>query len=122
MRGRMLRIACFCAALAACANNDELSGDWIGTWSGGGADGTVTESLSQSGSEVDGTATFTGSPCWNAAQLTLVVAGNNVSGSGLAGAIRVDMSATWSDDHIDGTFQAVSGACTGTGTFSLDRQ
>jgi|HubBroStandDraft_6_1064221.scaffolds.fasta_scaffold25409_4 hypothetical protein len=121
MRRRMLRIACFCAVLAACSNNDDLSGDWIGTWSGGG-DGTVTESLSQSGDQVTGTATFTGSPCWNAAQLSLVVAGNNVSGSGLAGAIRVDMSATWSGDHIDGTFESVSGACIGTGTFALDRQ
>jgi hypothetical protein len=116
----MIRIACFCALLAACSNND-LSGDWIGTWSGGGADGTVTEALTQSDDQVTGTATFTGSPCWNAAQLSLVVAGNNLSGSGLAGAIRVDMSATWSDDHIDGTFEAVSSACTGTGTFALDR-
>lgn len=118
----LLRFACLAVLLAGCAANDDLSGDWIGTWTGGGVNGTITETLSQSGDQITGTAAFTGSPCWNAAELSLVIAGANLSGSALAGQIRVDMSATWSTSHIDGTFSSVSGACSGTGTFSLDRQ
>ena len=110
------------ALLAGCAADNDLSGDWIGTWSGGGVNGTVTETLAQAGDQITGTAAFTGSPCWNAAELSLVIAGSSISGSALAGQIRVDMSATWSSSHIAGTFSSVSGACSGTGTFELDRQ
>jgi hypothetical protein len=117
----LLRIACACALAAGCSSDDDLSGNWIGTWSGGGANGTVTESLTQSGDTVTGTAAFTGSPCWNAAQLSLVVAGDDLSGSGWAGMIGGQISATWTTDHIDGTFELLSLACTGTGTFALDR-
>jgi len=120
-----LRAAWLGFALAAgCAGNgDDLSGDWIGTWSSTVANGTVTESLSQSGDQVEGTAAFTGTSCWNAAQLSLVISGANLSGSALAGEIRADMSATWTADHIVGTFDILTaGTCDGTGTFALDHQ
>jgi hypothetical protein len=117
-----ITLVALAVALAGCTSDNDLSGNWIGTWSGGGANGTVTESLSQSGDTVTGTAAFAGSPCWNAAQLSLVVAGDNLSGSASAGEIAGQISATWTTDHIDGTFEVTSLLCTGTGTFALDRQ
>jgi hypothetical protein len=52
-----------------------------------------------------------------------VFAGQQLSGSATAGAIRIDLSASWIHGELDGTYQVISGgACTGdTGTFALTR-
>jgi hypothetical protein len=52
-----------------------------------------------------------------------VFAGSQLKGSATAGDIEVDLSATWVNGDLDGTYQVTSGgACTGdTGTFELTR-
>ena len=115
----MLRLIPF-VLLAACASSD-LSGDWTGAWSGGNTAGTLTESLSQDGSHVTGRAMFTSSPCWNIADLDLVVDDVHLSGTATSGGVAVIVSATFDDAHIEGTFTVPTGPCAGTGSYTLDR-
>ena len=120
---RMLWIAAL--ALAACTDNSGISGDWTGTWtSRTGVSGQITAAFSQRDSQIGGTISFTGSPCFDAAQVMEVMAGNSISGTATAGGIQVTLSATWTEPDINGSYDAVSaGACSGdTGTFSLARQ
>ena len=71
---------------------------------------------------MSGTLSFTGSPCFSTASVDLVVARDHVSGTASAGEIRADLTASWTDNHIAGTFTLDAGPCgTGSGTFKLDR-
>ncbi len=115
------------AALTSCSSDEwcTLTGTWGGTWtSRTTTTGSLSSTLAQHGSDVTGTVSFTSSPCFDAADVMLVQAGEHVSGSATAGAIRVDLDASWVEDHLEGTYSAISaGACTGdTGTFVLDRR
>ena len=101
-----------------------LAGVWNGTWlSPLGASGTLTITMRQSGSTLEGDLHFTGSPCFASGRFAGSVTGRDFRGSVTAGAIRVDMSGTVTGDAYDGTYTAVAaGACTGdTGTFTASR-
>jgi hypothetical protein len=125
----MMRIALLSCLLAwaSCTSDSEwcsLSGKWQGQWtSQSGLAGSLQSTLSQRGSDVTGTVAFGGSPCFDAADVSLVQAGQQISGSATAGAMRVDMGASWVEDHLEGTYTVISGGvCSGdTGTFQLDR-
>jgi len=124
---RLASLACLLALLASCGTDSEwcsLTGKWQGTWkSRFGVSGSLASTLAQQGDNVTGSVAFTNSPCFDAANVALVEAGGNITGSATAGGIRVDMSASWVEDHLEGTYNAISaGACTGdTGTFSMQR-
>ena len=123
----MMRMMILLAALASCDSDEwcTLTGNWSGSWtSHTSVTGTLASTLSQHGPDVTGTVSFTSSPCFNAADVMLVQAGEHVSGSATAGGIQVDLDASWVEDHLEGTYNAISaGACTGdTGTFVLDRK
>lgn len=117
------------AALAACTNGSgaaaDLAGDYAGTWAGStGGTGTLSATLEPSGDhDVVGTATFSGSPCFNAAELTLVVAGSDVSGTASAGGITAQLEGTFIDPDFSGSFSlTAAGVCSGaSGTFEMSR-
>jgi hypothetical protein len=118
---RMHRLI-FCAALlTACAGNDDLTGTWTGFWNAGTSSGSLDETLAQSSSDVSGTASFTGSPCWNTADLALVLDGGHLSGTATAGGVAAQLSADVTDSHMTGMFDVPTGLCTGAGSFTLDR-
>jgi hypothetical protein len=79
--------------------------------------------LTQTGSSLKGTTSFSGSPCFSAGDVVGAIAGSDGSGGITAGGIRVDFSATIALSRMNGTYNAVSaGACTGdVGTFSAVR-
>ncbi len=129
VRVRMLRwaVVLVLAPMISCADSADwcdLSGHWSGAWtSQTAASGSLDTQLDVHGSDVSGTMTFAGSPCFDAAQLAGVLANKQVSGSATAGAMHVDVTASWVEDHLEGTYDAVSaGACTGDGgTFKLEK-
>ncbi len=116
------------APMMSCTDSPDwcdLSGHWSGTWtSQTTSSGSLDTHLDVHGSDITGMMTFAGSPCFDAAQLAGTLANKQVSGSATAGAIRVDVTAHWVEDHLEGTYDAVSaGACTGdSGTFKLAKQ
>lgn len=124
---RLVTVFSALALLASCTSDPPcctLAGTWQGTWtSRSGVSGSLASTLAQQGDNVTGSVSFTNSPCFDAANVALVEAGGNISGSATAGGIRVDMNASWVEDHLEGTYNAISaGACTGdTGTFSMQR-
>jgi hypothetical protein len=117
----------FLALLGSCSTDDwcELSGSWSGTWrSQAGLGGSLASELSQNDSNITGTVSFTGSPCFSATALDAVFTKAQLSGSATAGAVHIDVSASWVKGDLDGTYQVLSGGpCTSdTGTFALTRQ
>jgi len=123
----MTRVLWCFALLVGCTSDKDwcdLTGDWQGTWSSQASAGGVmaTSFLVHSGN-VTGTVSFSGSPCFDTADVALVAANGTISGSATAGAIELDLSAHWVEDHLEGTYEAIcAGACTGdTGTFTLQR-
>jgi hypothetical protein len=101
-----------------------LAGTWHGTWlSSRGVGGTLESTLTQSGGEVDGDVTFTGSPCFAGGHVSGTVDGRDFAATLSAGSIRVSFDGTVSSASVDGTYSvSEAGACTNdTGTFTLER-
>jgi hypothetical protein len=118
----MLRSICCAVLLAGCSDGGALGGTWTGFWDGGNASGSLDETLTQSGSDVAGTASFTDSPCWNTAELVLVLDSGYLSGSATAGGVTASVSANVTASHMTGMFEVPTGECSGVGSFTLDRQ
>jgi len=135
---RLLALLFACLFLGACGGSSAAVGDstssieptaplagmWRGTWtSETGVSGSMTVTMQQSGSTLDGDLEFSGSPCFASGRFAGIVTGRDFAGSVTAGGIRVDLSATITGAAYAGTYTAVSaGACTGdTGTFSASR-
>jgi hypothetical protein len=123
----MTRIVWCFALLVGCASDHDwcdLTGDWQGTWtSQAGGAGVMATTFAVHSGDVTGTVSFSGSPCFATADLAMVAANGQITGSATADAVEVDLSAHWVEDHLEGTFDVISaGACTGdTGTFTLQR-
>lgn len=102
----------------------DVTGAWTARWlSKTGVGGGSSFAFTQSGNRVTGEVRFTGSPCFSGGQFEGTLSGRELSGSLVAGAIEVALSATVSSGSLDGTYVTVqAGACTGdTGTFTATR-
>jgi hypothetical protein len=106
----------------------DVTGTWTGTWnsSNGINSGSIDATLTQTGSSISGSVSFTGSPCFAGGPISGNVGGANIAAALNAGGIHVTFSAAVSgvgDDMMNGTYSVVSaGACTGdTGTITLTR-
>lgn len=102
----------------------DVTGTWTGTWlSQRNVGGTTTARFTQTGSDVEGDISFTGSPCFSGGVFQGTLSGRDLSGTVSAGTIRVTVSATVSATSMNGTYTTVqAGACTGdTGTLSSKR-
>jgi hypothetical protein len=101
-----------------------LAGAWHGTWlSATGVGGTLTVTFTQSGADVDGDVTFTGSPCFAGGHVDGTVDGRDLAATLSAGRIRVSFDGTVSSAGVDGTYSVIeAGACSNdTGTFTIER-
>lgn len=106
----------------------DVTGTWTGSWlsSNNINGGSIDLMITQNGSAITGSVTFTGSPCFAGGAITGNVSGFNVTATLNAGGIVVSLAGTVSgagSDQMNGTYDVVSaGACTGdTGTVTLTR-
>ena len=110
-------------ALFTVASTAGFTGNWSGSWSAG----SLTANLTQSGSGLTGTASFTGSPCFTSGPVSGTVTGKTASASiafGGGQTLAVNATLNASELAINGTFTLQGGTCApgASGTFSLTRQ
>lgn len=123
-------------ALAGCGGSDatigpdttpgpSVAGNWSGQWmSKRNQGGALSAELATRGDAVSGDFKFVGSPCFAAAHLDGTQNGRNLDGRASFGQAYVAITATVSDDAINGTYSigGPAGLCTGdSGTFFLSR-
>lgn len=124
-----------CLGLPACGGGHtvgggttlNLAGNWQATTrSNFGFSTFLAGTLSQSGNQISGTLTISGSPCAVSGALAGTVSGTSVNLSLNEGGQSVTIAATASADgnSMTGTYQAPLGGCTNgdSGTFSATRQ
>ncbi|MBI5192008.1 MAG: hypothetical protein HZA08_01045 [Nitrospirae bacterium] len=103
-----------------------VTGNWSGSWNSenGINGGTVSLSLSQNGSDISGTITMGGSPCFSVGNISGSVSGNNISsGAVFTGSLRVDFDGTAVGNDMNGSYAVIKGgACTGdSGTWMVSK-
>lgn len=108
-------------------SSPNLSGSWRGTWqSARGPSGSVTASLTHTGSSLTGTASLTGSPCFTSGTVSGTVAGGSVTiGVAFPGSHQVNFTGTADSTggSMNGQYAVTGGACSGdAGTWSMTKQ
>ena len=103
-----------------------LAGNWqASTVSKLGYNTSLAGTLAQTGNQISGTMSISGSPCATSGSLTGTVTGLDLSLSLTEGVQSVSLSGTASADgnSISGTYQAPTGGCTNgdSGTFTATR-
>lgn len=111
-----------------------VDGDWTGTWSSSkpAPAGTLTLQLDQHGTDITGTGTFVGHPCFAECNVACQLNGEEVSGWFDAGPFRMSFNAFCSgphhgggphhDDTMAGSYEILGGPCAGElGTIELTR-
>lgn len=103
-----------------------VTGTWEGTWQSdsGSGGGTLSATLLQTGSSANGSAVFTGSPCFLDGLVTGGMSGTKWTAVfTTAGGGRIDLTGTWRGERMDGTYLVrSSGPCKGDrGTFFVER-
>jgi len=102
-----------------------ISGTWSGSWSSvlPSIFGSVSATFMQSGSDVTGTMTISGSPCFENGTVTGTVIDDQLStGVLLEGGQTVNFSATISGVEMAGEYQVVSGPCLDHGFWTVTRE
>jgi tetratricopeptide (TPR) repeat protein len=101
-----------------------LTGDWVGTWTGsdGNGNGNISLTLTQSNTSVSGTATITGSECISTGTLSGTVTGNTLVSNILSGPNTASFNATCTSTSMNGTLEVTSGSCAGDiGNFLISK-
>lgn len=104
----------------------DVTGEWAGSWhSRQGPGGALFATLTQTGSSVGGSLSFSGSPCFSGGTFSGSAGTDNTwSGTMTAGGgVRVDLTGTVAGNQINGSYYvAAGGRCTGdSGSFELAR-
>ena len=98
-----------------------LTGSWAGTWVSGEylvLFGKLSANLSQSGSNITGTASFTGSACFSSGSIIGTITGNTLSGSiALGGSQTLSITAivNAAATSINGNYTLRGGSCAPNG-------
>lgn len=101
-----------------------LTGNWSGSWSSDSAiSGGLQASMIQSGDNIIGTASVTGSPCLSSGTVSGTVSGNNIFFGVVTETDAINFTATYyPPSTISGNYSVESGNCAGdAGTFTLSK-
>ena len=104
-----------------------LTGSWTGTWtSARGAGGSMTASLTQSGTSLTGAVSSTGSPCLTTGNVSGTVSGGSVTIGAVFGVSQQvnftgSVNTAWS--NVNGQYSVSGGLCAGdAGTWTISKQ
>ena len=120
-------LACGGGGGGAGASSSAFAGAWQGSWqdSGLAPSGTLSLDLSQTGSQVTGTASFQDHPCMTTCNVAWHASGWSCSGTFDAGSFQVDFDGGCGGmEHgtLTGHYSVHGGGCDGhTGTITLTR-
>jgi len=137
MTMRIVLVVICALTLAACgggsssgggsAATSSLTGSWVGSWEadpGFSGSGLARLNINQSGGEVSGTGSLTGSVCFVNVSFDGIVSGNSVSVNmvGELGAVTVNLRRI-GENRMEGTATVVaSNVCAGTSSVVLNRE
>jgi hypothetical protein len=94
-----------------------LSGTWTGTWANSVPDhstGAFTVVWTQSGANLSGTITITGTPCLTGGSITGTVGGSTISFGAVNGQVHVDYTGVISGSTMAGTYATDCGNARGS--------
>ncbi len=103
------------APSAAPLSEQNLTGDWVGTWSdsSGTNSGNISLTLEQNSPSVAGTVSITGSNCISTGTLSGTLTGNNLVSVIQSGSDTVSLNANCTSTSMNGTLEFTSGNCAG---------
>jgi hypothetical protein len=103
-----------------------VTGNWSGSWlsTTTGRSGNLTFDLTQTGLDISGTFSRSGSACFTSGDISGSINGENVTLSALfTGSLRVDFEGTVVESQMDGSYQVSGGACADdSGTWTVTKQ
>ncbi|MFO0758662.1 MAG: hypothetical protein U0359_19365 [Byssovorax sp.] len=117
-----LALAALLASLAGCSNQP-VDGDWTGTWKVSPAEGALTVTLTQEGTNLGGKVNAADSMCWTDGVVVGTLTGEDVLfGVLTSNGAELKFDGTLSSDGMTGTFLDKTG-CTGqSGDWTLSRK
>jgi tetratricopeptide (TPR) repeat protein len=97
-------------------SEQNLTGDWVGTWSdsSGTNNGNISLNLEQNSPSVTGTVSVTGSNCISTGSLSGTLTGNNLVSVIQTGSNTVSLNANLFSTSLNGTLEFTSGNCART--------